>query len=264
MTAETLQLIILPAGLIAVLFAIYLARDVLARDTGTKAMQDVAGTIFEGAVAFIRRQYTTIAILAVVGAVVIGAVIAIVETPRGRRRPVDGRRRPIGITDRHRLPRRRRLLDGVRDHRHVRHRPANVRTAAAARRSLVEAVQVAMRGGAVSGFLVVALSLLGVYGIFTPSAVFGEVTVAQTRRSSSSASASAPRSSRCSPSSAAASTRRPPTSARTSSARSRRASPRTIRATRASSRTSSATTSATAPAAAPTCSSRRPPRTSAR
>ncbi len=44
---------------------------------------------------------------------------------------------------------------------------ANVRTAAAARRSLVEAVQVAMRGGAVSGFLVVALSLLGVYGIFS-------------------------------------------------------------------------------------------------
>ncbi len=44
---------------------------------------------------------------------------------------------------------------------------SNVRTAAAARRSLVEAVQVAMRGGAVSGFLVVALSLLGVYGIFS-------------------------------------------------------------------------------------------------
>jgi K(+)-stimulated pyrophosphate-energized sodium pump len=45
MSAETLQLIILPAGLIAILFAIYLARDVLARDTGTKEMQDVAGTI---------------------------------------------------------------------------------------------------------------------------------------------------------------------------------------------------------------------------
>ena len=43
---------------------------------------------------------------------------------------------------------------------------SNVRTASAARRSLVEAVQVAMRGGAVSGFLVVALSLLGVWGIF--------------------------------------------------------------------------------------------------
>jgi len=75
MDASTLQLIILPAGLIAVLFAVYLARDVLARDTGTQAMQDVAGTIYEGAVAFIRRQYTTIGILAIVGAVIIGIVI---------------------------------------------------------------------------------------------------------------------------------------------------------------------------------------------
>src|SRR3954466_7636004 len=50
-----------------------------------------------------------------------------------------------------------RLSTGVR---------STLRTAAAARHSLVGAVQVAMRGGAVSGFLVVALSLLGVYGIF--------------------------------------------------------------------------------------------------
>ena len=57
---------------------------------------------------------------------------------------------------------------------------SNVRTASAARRSLVEAVQVAMRGGAVSGFLVVALSLLGVWGIFTAyQTFFGDVTVAQ-------------------------------------------------------------------------------------
>ncbi len=56
---------------------------------------------------------------------------------------------------------------------------ANVPTAAAARHSLVEAVQVAMRGGAVSGFLVVALSLLGVWGIFTAyEAIIGEVTYA--------------------------------------------------------------------------------------
>src|SRR5215212_2009004 len=80
MDASTLQLIILPAGLVAVLFAGYLARDVLARDTGTEAMQDVAGTIFEGAVAFIRRQYTTIGILAVVGAFVIFGVISVFET----------------------------------------------------------------------------------------------------------------------------------------------------------------------------------------
>ncbi len=57
---------------------------------------------------------------------------------------------------------------------------SNVRTAAAARQSLVEAVQVAMRGGAVSGFLVVALSLLGVWGIFTIYESFiGDVTVDQ-------------------------------------------------------------------------------------
>ena len=57
---------------------------------------------------------------------------------------------------------------------------SNVRTAAAARTSLVGAVQVAMRGGAVSGFLVVALSLLGVWGIFTAYETFiGDVTVAE-------------------------------------------------------------------------------------
>ena len=161
MDASSLQLIILPAGIIAILFAIYLARDVLARDTGTQAMQDVAGTIYEGAVAFLRRQYTTIGILAVVGAVVIGVVIGIVETadvadvPKLAGLPIGvltgiafligaACSMASGIIG---------MLIAVK---------ANVRTASAARRSLVEAVQVAMRGGAVSGFLVVALSLLGV------------------------------------------------------------------------------------------------------
>jgi K(+)-stimulated pyrophosphate-energized sodium pump len=178
MTADTLQLIILPAGLIAVLFAIYLARDVLSRDTGTQAMQDVAGTIYEGAVAFIRRQYTTIFLLAIIGVFVIGAVITLVETPQVADVPkLAGL--PIGI------------MTGVAFFvgalcsmasgiigMFVAVR-ANVRTASAARRSLVEAVQVAMRGGAVSGFLVVALSLLGVWGIFTFYSTFiGDVTVA--------------------------------------------------------------------------------------
>ena len=120
MDASTLQLIILPAGLIAVLFALYLARDVLARDTGTEAMQDVAGTIFEGAVAFIKRQYTTIGILAIVGAVVIGLVITVFETARRRRHQVV-RPRPR-LAHRPGLHRRRGLLDGVGDHRHVHQR----------------------------------------------------------------------------------------------------------------------------------------------
>ena len=179
MDASSLQLIILPAGIIAILFALYLARDVLSRDTGTQAMQDVAGTIYEGATAFIRRQYTTIGILAVVGAVVIGVVIGIVETadvadvPKLAGLPIGvltgiafligaACSMASGIIG---------MLVAVK---------ANVRTASAARRSLVEAVQVAMRGGAVSGFLVVALSLLGVWGIFTAYSTFvGEVTVAQ-------------------------------------------------------------------------------------
>ena len=165
MSADLLQLIILPAGVIAVLFALYLARDVLARDTGTKEMEDVAGTIFEGAVAFIRRQYTTIGILAIVGAFVIGAIITIFETEQ----VADTKTFGFSLGWRTGLA----FLMGaacsmasgiIGMYISVK---SNVRTAAAARRSLVEAVQVAMRGGAVSGFLVVALSLLGVYGIFS-------------------------------------------------------------------------------------------------
>ena len=82
MDADLLQWIIPIAGIAAILFALYLARDVLSRDKGTQAMQDVAATIYEGAVAFIRRQYTTIAILALVGAVVIGVVIASSRRPK--------------------------------------------------------------------------------------------------------------------------------------------------------------------------------------
>ena len=66
-------------GLAAVAFAFWLAWDVLRRDTGTAAMQDVAGLIFEGAMAFLRRQYVTIAALALVAAVVIGVVVGAVS-----------------------------------------------------------------------------------------------------------------------------------------------------------------------------------------
>ena len=52
------------AGVAAVLFALWLARDVLSRDTGTAGMQEIGGMIFEGAMAFLSRQYRTIAIFA--------------------------------------------------------------------------------------------------------------------------------------------------------------------------------------------------------
>jgi K(+)-stimulated pyrophosphate-energized sodium pump len=177
--ADALQWIIPIAGVAAVLFALYLARDVLSRDTGTQAMLDVAGTIREGADAFVKRQYTTIALLALGAAVIIGIVITLVETeqvadvPKLAGAPIGGLTAiaflvgagcsmASGIIG---------MTISVR---------SNVRTAAAARRSLVEAVQVAMRGGAVSGFLVVSLSLLGVWGVFTVyQALLGDVSVDQ-------------------------------------------------------------------------------------
>jgi K(+)-stimulated pyrophosphate-energized sodium pump len=165
---EAINWIIPVAGIAAVVFALWLARDVLSRDPGPQAMQDVAGTIYEGAVAFIRRQYVTIAILALVATLVIGGVIALVETQSVAETDVYGLQLGIltgvaflvgaicsmasGIIG---------MWVSVR---------SNGRTAAAAQTSLVGAVQTAMRGGAVSGFLVVALSLLGVWGIF---AAFG-------------------------------------------------------------------------------------------
>ncbi|TMF39385.1 MAG: sodium-translocating pyrophosphatase [Chloroflexi bacterium] len=177
MSATTLQLIIPIAGVAAVLFALYLARDVLSRDKGPQAMQDVADMIREGADAFVRRQYSTIAGLAIIGAVVIGAVITFVETKDVADVP-ELAGLPIGIMTAvaFLVGAGCSMLSGIIGMTiSVR---SNVRTAAAARRSLVEAVQVAMRGGAVSGFLVVALSLLGVWGIFTAyQAIVGGVTV---------------------------------------------------------------------------------------
>jgi K(+)-stimulated pyrophosphate-energized sodium pump len=156
------------AGIAAIAFALYLAWDVLRADTGTEAMQDIAGTIFEGAVAFIRRQYQTIGLLAIGGALLIGLIIGVVETEEVAETSISG----LDLGWRTGLA----FLVGaacsmasgiIGMYISVQ---ANLRTAAAARSSLVRAVQVAMRGGAVSGFLVVALSLLGVYGIF---AAFG-------------------------------------------------------------------------------------------
>jgi len=179
MDASALQLIIPVAGVAAILFALYLARDVLSRDTGTQAMRDVGDMIREGADAFVKRQYSTIALMALGGAVVIGIVITLVETKDVADVPsLAGS--PIGFMTAiaFLVGAGCSMLSGIIGMTiSVR---SNVRTAAAARRSLVEAVQVAMRGGAVSGFLVVALSLLGVWGIFMAYETFvADVTVAQ-------------------------------------------------------------------------------------
>jgi K(+)-stimulated pyrophosphate-energized sodium pump len=176
---ELITWVIPAAGIAAILFALYLARDVMSRDTGTPEMEAVGGMIREGADAFVRRQYTTIGLLALVGAVVIGLVIALVETRDVADVPALAGA-PIGIMTgiAFLVGAACSMASGIIG-MFVSVR-SNVRTASAARRSLVEAVQVAMRGGAVSGFLVVALSLLGVWGIFMIYQTFiADVTVAE-------------------------------------------------------------------------------------
>jgi K(+)-stimulated pyrophosphate-energized sodium pump len=163
------------AGLAAVAYAVWLARDVLARDTGTPEMEDVASMIFEGAMAFLRRQYTTIAVMAVVTAIAIGVLVgAVSEGVKGIN--FEGGEIVYGDVEvdqwEEGLMTSIAFLFGaacsalagyIGMYISVR---SNSRTASAATRSLKEAITVSLRGGAVSGFLVVALSLIGVSTIF--------------------------------------------------------------------------------------------------
>ncbi|MDO8491228.1 MAG: sodium-translocating pyrophosphatase [Dehalococcoidia bacterium] len=150
---------------IAVLFALYMAQDVLRRPTGTPKMQEIGGLIFEGAWAFMKRQYTTIGILSLVVAVIIGILVGALGGNRGLE--ADGIT-AFGIGWRTGVA----FLVGafcsgiagfIGMYIAVK---ANVRCAAAAQKGLGEAIQVALRGGAVSGFLIVSLSLIGVTAIF--------------------------------------------------------------------------------------------------
>ena len=164
------------AGAAAVLYAIWLARDVLSRDTGTAAMQEIGGMIFEGAMAFLSRQYRTIAIFAVLTAIALGLIVGAisegvkdiildsdnavaygdVEVSRWTEGMLTSFAFLVGA-----------ICSGLAGYigMFIAVR-SNVRTASAAQRSLKEAITVSLRGGAVSGFLVVALSLIGVSSIF--------------------------------------------------------------------------------------------------
>src|SRR5438876_4121988 len=151
--------VVLLAGIIAVLFAAWLARDVLSQDRGTKAMQEVASLIFEGAMAFLNRQYRTIAVLALAAAVIIGVLIGALANDPGH-----GLRTAIAFLVGAFCSG---LAGFIGMYIAVQ---ANLRTAAAAERGVRDAINVSLRGGAVSGFLVVALSLLGVLAMY---AAFG-------------------------------------------------------------------------------------------
>ncbi len=129
-------------GLAAVLFAVVLIFLVLRMPPGNERMREIAAAIQEGASAYLNRQYTVIAIIGVIIAVVIGLFInwstaglfivgAVLSASAGY----------VGMNI------------AVR---------SNLRTAEAARSGLNQALEVAFRGGAVTGFMVVGLGLLGV------------------------------------------------------------------------------------------------------
>ena len=154
-------------GILAVLFAAYLANFVLRKDTGTPAMQKVADAIFKGAMAFLNRQYRTIATFAIVAAVVVSLVLFLLgQGDQAAKFSLAWHTAVAFLIGA--------LCSGAAGFigMYVAVK-SNSRTASAATRSLGEALMISLRGGAVSGFLVVSLSLLGVTGVFL---AFGGLT----------------------------------------------------------------------------------------
>ncbi len=162
MDVGTVLPLVLTISVLSLVVAGFLARHVLAADTGKPEMRAISDAIREGAEAFLRRQYRTIGIFAVVAAAIIFAfyfansdVKNIAEMGRGTAWKIT-LSFVVGA-----------LCSAIAGYigMFVSIR-ANVRSAAAAMTSLNKALQIALRGGAVSGLSVVAMSLLGVGGLF--------------------------------------------------------------------------------------------------
>jgi len=142
----TSVLIAIGCGVLAVIYGLVTSRQVLAASAGDARMQEIAGAIQEGAKAYLGRQYTTIAIVGVIVAIILFVTLGLLSTVAFL----------IGA-----------VLSGVAGYvgMHISVR-ANVRTAEAARTSLQGGLTLAFRSGAVTGMLVAGLGLLSIAVLF--------------------------------------------------------------------------------------------------
>jgi K(+)-stimulated pyrophosphate-energized sodium pump len=171
----TAQLILLVIGfsIFGLLFAAYLARWVLKHSTGSEAMQRISNAIKEGAEAFLRRQNRTILMLAVLFAAVLFVGYGFIRSHRAFDPVGSSLALASWITLSFVFGAVCSVFAGyVGMWVSIR---SNIRTAHAALSSLNEALRIALRGGAVSGLLVVAMSLFGVAGLYALVDAFGAV-----------------------------------------------------------------------------------------
>jgi len=141
-----LILISIGLGVLAVVYGFVTSRQVLGASAGNEKMQEIAGAIQEGAQAYLNRQYTTIGIVGVVAAIVVGVFLGWV--------PAVGF--VVGA-----------VLSGVAGYigMNISVR-SNVRTAAAAEQGLQQGLTIAFRAGAITGMLVAGLALLAIAVFF--------------------------------------------------------------------------------------------------